>query len=526
MTPEIEPQFSSAFTASNYYDVSAQYNFEIGQNTQAVFGGDIKIAPASIDQQTFGINSKDGAVTLDDGRIIGGDNSYKVYGAYLSLKHQFTDKLSLNGAGRYDQFVAYNQGGFSPRLGVVYKPNPVSAIRASFSRSLAAESQTRTWLDFILPTPPIFAEIHAVGVAQEITFNNPVTQFPWGTITGGKSYQLADIINALAMNASVQVDASNVSGTVNPTIVATKFQGAVPPPLGGGIGNPLDPIGTLDNAGQGKPTLRAVNQFEVGFSTILNEKIAINADVYYNITENLQPQGIVSVTPGATLDLTALETQIRAALPNADPAAVDAMIAQLNSTYPNPTPNPALETATGYGLILSDRAQALGYKYDVGFPTYGKKSVQYLGLDIGITYYFQPKLSAFINYSFVSKNVWTPEDLGEVNPNFDFYLNTPKHRYNVGASYLQSKGIYGMIAMNGISEYEGKQGDGRVFTGTNEARTIFDASIGYRFVFGENTKLDLGITANNVFDTAYTQFIHMPEIRRLVSLNGKFHFGK
>jgi len=78
-------------------------------------------------------------------------------------------------------------------------------------------------------------------------------------------------------------------------------------------------------------------------------------------------------------------------------------------------------------------------------------------------------------------------------------------------------------AGNYASEYEGKQGDGRIFTGINPARTIYDLSLGYRLKISK-AKLDLGVNVNNLFDTKYKHFSHLPVVRRLalVSLKASF----
>lgn len=489
-------QTAGAISDNFYYDIAAQYNLDLGNKTSAVIGGDIKIIPAFVDERIFGINSN--------------NNEYNIYGGYASLKHDFSDKLSFNLAGRYDQYEAYNQGAFSPRLGMVYKPNDVTAIRFSANRSYSAESQVRTFLDFDFPLPPALPKTAAIGVGTSVTYDNPVTQFAFGRVQGGDSFQLADIIAALATKAGVTVDASGVTGVVNPNL----FAGVFTAPL---IGRPAGSIESLSKGGSGSPQLRTVNSLELGYTSVVAKKLKINIDAYYSITQNIQPQGNVPLSAGAQLDVAAVGAQIQNQLQGVvDQTIIDQLITTLGTSAPGP-PRP------GYGLIVSDIAQSRGHLFDQGFPTYGNNDVKYWGIDLGLNYFINENWSAFGNLSYVSKNIWTPEDLGEENPNFDYFLNTPTTRINAGINYLPEYKFYGTLSINSQSEFEGKQGDGRIFTGVNPSRTITNMSLGYRVKIKEDNKLDLGLSANNLFDSKYQQFVNLPTIGRTVLFSARYH---
>jgi len=484
---------------SFYYDITAQYNLDLAENTTAVIGGDVKIIPAFSDAKRYGVFSD--------------NNASSIYGAYVSLKHDFSDKLSANFAGRFDTYDAYDQSVFSPRLGFVYKTNDVTAFRLSLNRSYSAESQLRTFLDFTLGLPPALPRTHAIGVGTPVTYNNPETRFAFGTVDGGNSYELADIIAALATNAGVNVDVSGVSGSVTPGFRSATFQA----PL---IGRPIGPINSLNDVGSGEPELRAVNTLEFGFTTVLNSKLKITADAYYSVTQNIQPQGIVPLSAGAQLDFAAVSAQINTALSGtvAQPI-IDQLTTALGTSAPGP-PRP------GYGLIVSDIAQARGYLVDVGFPTYGNEDVKYFGLDLGLNYSFTNDFTVFGNYSYVSENIWTPEDLGETNPSYEFFLNTPNNRFNFGINYLPAEKFYGTFGLNHLSEFDGKMGDGRIFTGTNKARTFSNMSLGYRFKTKKENKLDLGLSINNLFDAEFEQFVNLPTIRRTFLFTLKYNSNK
>jgi outer membrane receptor for ferrienterochelin and colicins len=479
-----------------YYDITAQYSLDLGEKTSAVVGGDAKIIPAFEDTRIFGVNSN--------------NNAFSIYGGYVSIKHDFNDKLSFNLAGRYDQYNEYDQGAFSPRIGFVYKPNEVTAIRLSANRSFSAESQVRFHLDSRLPIPTTLPSTNAIGVGTAVTYDNPVTRFAFGQVQGGDSYQLADIIAALAAKAGVTVDGSGVSGVVNPSLTTAIF-GAPQ------IGRPGGPLTSLGLAGSGGPELQTVNSLELGYSTIIAKKLKIQLDAYYSVTQNILPQGVIPLSAGAQLNVNAVGAQIQTALEGSvDQATIDQLITILGTSAPGPP-------RAGYGLIVSDIAQERGHLFDVGFPTYGKNDVKYWGLDLGLNYFVNDDWSLIGNFSYVNQNIWTPEDLGETNPNYEYFLNTPKTRFTLGVNYLPASKFYGTLNINSQAEFEGKQGDGRIFTGVNPARTIANMSLGYRIEMKGDNKLDIGISANNLFDTKYEQFVNLPTIRRTVLATVKYH---
>jgi len=153
-----------------YNDISAQYNLDLGKNLEAVIGADYKNAPTLNDVRVYGVNIEEN----------GGSNAFSVYGGYASLKYKISDRINVNAAARVDNYEAYGATAFSPRVGGVFKINDSNSIRLNFSRSSQSESRLRTWLDFTIPLPGALPSSHVVGVAQEVTYDSPVTQFAFG----------------------------------------------------------------------------------------------------------------------------------------------------------------------------------------------------------------------------------------------------------------------------------------------------------------------------------------------------------
>ncbi len=371
---EGETQTASPQTSEKYFDISLQYRLNVNPDLNFLIGTDFKMSPPYKIEYISGNSS--------------GENAYKIYGGYILGKYKFNDKLNLDAAGRVDYYSVYKQYAFSPRIGLVYNPGENTGIKLSYSRSHEGQSRERSFLDFNFSSllPPFFPASRIEGVAQPVTYTHPVTRFAFGDVPGGENYSLQDIVNALAGKAGVV--APTVSGTVVPSLTAANFAA---PEVGFSTGVPI----TLDEAGLHPPTLRTVNQVELGLSTAIFQKLQINLDLYNMWIENIQPTGEVPLSAGAQLDVNAIQKLIEQQVP-AGPVR-DTLIATLMSVPFNPTPNPAFNGTPGYGVVMSDRAQKYGYVFDMGFPTYGNKNVNLIGADLSLTYLLTHDLSVYGN---------------------------------------------------------------------------------------------------------------------------------
>jgi hypothetical protein len=358
--------------------------------------------------------------------------------------------------------------------------------------------------------PSFFPSTRIQGVAQQVTYENPVTRFPFGDVRGGELFDLQDIIDAVAAHAGVP--SPSVPGMVDPAITTASFAA---PMVGFPKGFPI----TLEDVGLGPPVLKTVNQLEFGLDYTFKQRLQIGADLFYIWLDDIQSAGEVVLSAGSQLNLLEISNILERQVP-AGPER-DALIASLYTVPANPTTNPLFDGVPGFGVVLSDRAQQFDYSYDLGFPTYGNSNVNYYGADISATYYISPVLSVFGNYSYLSRTVWKATDLNETNPEYSYYLNSSPDRFNFGISFYPGDGIYGSIAMNYQSEYESRQGNGKFFTGMNEARSLFDLQVGYRFGTTNKMLFDLGISVNNLFDKKYSHFINLAQLRRYAAMTVK-----
>ncbi|MBT9393004.1 TonB-dependent receptor [Hymenobacter sp. NST-14] len=137
--------------------------------------------------------------------------------------------------------------------------------------------------------------------------------------------------------------------------------------------------------------------------------------------------------------------------------------------------------------------------------TNADQEVRTQGAALGLTYAFAPFLNVAANYTL---NVQDRNDV--TNAEFQTYFNTPKHKYNVGASGTLINHL--SYALN----YRWAQGHeyGTPFAvGQLSDYSATDAYLGYNFV---QTGLTAQVGASNLFDATNVQVYGGPQIGRLV----------
>ena len=104
---------------------------------------------------TVGVDYRQ-AVTDTENRTYGrqeDNDDYAIIGAYAQGKFALDKKLDLLVAGRYDDFNFLDDGFFSPRIALVYKPSPSHTFRATFNRAGAPPSGLQFAIDFPVNVP-------------------------------------------------------------------------------------------------------------------------------------------------------------------------------------------------------------------------------------------------------------------------------------------------------------------------------------------------------------------------------------
>jgi len=435
---------------------------------------------------------------------------YEIYGGYLQAKYDITPQLTLNAVARLDRFGAFDDTALSPRAALIYKPTNSSQIRVSYNRSFAAMNPVRTFLDFNL-NPDIGNGIglRATGGGTGVMFTNP-TAFGLPFAQGINGASLA--------GDQIGLDAILSNGAITGALAAAGIDAAALAAAAGGQGTDLTyltfrdniPVASLETHGAPIAGLTTTNTFEIGYKGTIGDNLAVQVDIYNNRIENFESNA-TPITPFIAAPNLANDLANIANSAGLDGAAVAAAI--------NGTP---FGNGGNIGIAESDFSQTRpadqNPHINFGFLNFGEAS--YWGYDVGLEYYFNPTLSVFGNYSGVSTNEFSLEDLGE-DPDSGFppqFLNTPENRVRLGINYLQPSGLFGSIAYSYNQEYDAVVG---VFRGTVETRNLVDLTVGYKL----NNGLKATISVSNLFNNEYSYFPNLPQITRVATLNLQYHFG-
>ena len=483
-----------------YLDAQLQYGFSTPAiNTEFTLGGDYKSSIMNGNIRNAGRFHE--------------DDDYNIYGAYLQTNTELvTDKLDLVTATRFDGFSAFDKTGFSPRIGLVLKPDPTSQIRASYNRSFTPSGQVRAFLDFTFATTP-WGKIQVLGSHAPITFNNPVTDFFPGFIpdgfpgVGSNLNPIFQFISngplagaGLPTELLAYLQGQSINGTTD---------GAMNVFAGGQVGPPVQNLKDLETDAA---ELTITQAFELGYKGIIGEKLIVNADLYFMKLKDFESNAI-GVSPFVSLPNLPQDLMgaILSGLDAEEIASLGGDINQIANIYANI----ASEALGGpVGAVQTDQGQEVeGTQVNLGFQNIGNLS--YWGMDLGVEYHISPKLSTYINYGYLSQNVFSAEDIGEVSGGFN--LNTPQDKFRIGINYFTPEGLTGGLHFLYDSEFQATNG---IYSGIAQSRSIVDLNIGYSF----NNGLKLSLNVSNLLDNKYQAFPRLPEIGRLGMVNATYSF--
>ncbi len=266
--------------------------------------------------------------------------------------------------------------------------------------------------------------------------------------------------------------------------------------LGNGVGF------TLSDGSKINPLeVETINSFEVGYKGAIDKKFYIDANAYYNISENFISPLTQLAVGGRTV--THRGDQAMADIPGANPAFV--------LTYSN----------------------------------FGK--VDTYGFDIGLNYYFTDALRGTVNYSYFGRKLDKNDMSNDGNHDgkvldTDLPINTPENKVTVGLNYATQK-WFGAVYGRWVQDYDffsgvataaktqDLDGNGTIDITENSyyapARTwnygplggfTVDMNAGYNFSNG----MTVGANVTNLFNVDIREFASSPFIKRLVSLEFKY----
>lgn len=257
-----------------------------------------------------------------------------------------------------------------------------------------------------------------------------------------------------------------------------------------------------------------IQTFEVGYKGKLSNRLFLDANAYYNISQDF-------LSPAINL---------------ADPAN-GVLVTQRGDT-PMTEFQPGTATEAGSPVVLT-------------YVNFG--NVNTYGVDVGVNYYFNDNINLAVNYSYFDFSLDEDDESndgnrdGEVTPT-DLPINTPNHKGSIALNLSTGK-WFGSIFTRWVQEYDFFSGshvaaatqdidgdgvndyveDSRVLNAAGVPTTYnygplggfvnVDLSVGYRF----NDYFTLSGQVSNVFDSEVREFVASPVIGRLYSVEAKIN---
>lgn len=255
-----------------------------------------------------------------------------------------------------------------------------------------------------------------------------------------------------------------------------------------------------------KLKVETINSFEVGYKGVLENKLYVDVNAYYNISENFLSPLVNIATKGRKVTKRG-DTPIQDVIPG--------------------TPS------TGAAFLLT-------------YLNFGK--VNTYGADIGLNYYLNETVNFVLNYSYFDFSLDKSDlnndgDKNGIVTDTDLPINTPKNKLGFGINFNYPK-FFGTIFTRWVQAYN-------FFSGINVAASAdpnivisgsklvenarvgrswnygplggfvnVDINGGYRFT--ENITLSAQVT--NLFNTKEREFVASPFISRLFSVELKYDF--
>jgi outer membrane receptor for ferrienterochelin and colicins len=498
-----------------------QYNFDLKKllNSNITVGADYRKAISNSENRVYGRNEN--------------NDDYSMQGVYAQGKFELANKIDLVLAGRYDNFNFLDKGAFSPRVAMVYKASPTQTFRASFNRAFAPPSAINLYLDFPVaaPIPGLFdlwirgnKEAQNFAATPMIDLTAPgMPDLPYGIPGLPLAIPYGAVTPAIlqGLGAALPADIFKlVQGILtNPANAPKGITGTF---TGYNLLNGL-PLTPVNNP---SATLQEDNTIEIGYKGTFNNKFSVSLDLYRISTSGFTNATAISPTirytdtglavdlgkeVGATVTAELQKALIAGGMPAATAAATAAQIGGAVGgayTQGGAAFSSQIAPLSGiFGVVETQSVPNDGLAHmAMGYRTYGQTS--YWGSDLSLGYQINNDLGLFFNYSMVSKNVFTEEDLGEAKGSgLTASLNIPKSKYRLGAIYAPAMGWRGNVSFQHDDSFVANFGQ---YSGPTDVKNLIDAGVGYKLKSG----LSIDLTCTNVFDSKYRALPNMPQIGR------------
>ena len=503
-------------------------------------------------------------------------DDYITNGFYGQGTLTMSEKVDLVVAGRYDQASFISAGEFAPRAALVYKPSEKTTWRLSYNKALSGPSALQMYIDFPVNVPaPGVLDAWLSGQSTAQRFADPSNQvidlaglpvdIPVSAAGGGLPLAIPYGSVAGLSLAGLYAQAPQLQPLLTPF-----FANYAGPQGGSGILAPYDlfePTQTTGNRNTRTGRFSSVENFELGFSSVIGKKLKISADIYSyvntgftnfsaigdayalvgsNIPADLGAAVAADATAYVTAALTAVTTQTYQGLAAQfglpfSVVASGALAAQGVPSLEASIAGGVAQTLGGIngafqaggagfvgqlgplfgaiGAVESDRVpQGDGITHiTTGYITQGDAKRSHFGGDISMDYFANADLRLWANASWLSQNEWIPGEDNDDDLLNTSYLNAPAWKWRMGMDYTPISGLQFGMSFQHDDKFRSVQG---FWNGMVETKNLIDMSVGYRF----NPGLRFDISATNLTDNGYKTYPNLPTIRRRVLGKLTFNF--
>ena len=545
-------------------EAQIQYNFDMPWlfDSEWTVGYDYRDTDSNSDYTLWGRNED--------------TDEYITNGFYGQGTLTMSEKVDLVVAGRYDQASFISAGEFAPRAALIYKASDKTTWRLAYNKALSGPSALQMYIDFPVNVPaPGILDAWLSGQSTAQRFADPANQvidlaglpvdIPVSAAGGGLPLAIPYGAVASASLAGLYAQAPQLQPLLTPF-----FASYAGPSGGSGILSPYDlfePTQTTGNRNTRTGRFSSVENFELGVTSVIGEKLRISADIYSykntgftnfsaigdayalvgsDIPGDLGAAVAADATAYVTGAITAVTTQTyqgvaaQFGLPFSVVAS-GALAAQGVPSLEASIAGGVAQTLGGIngafqaggqgfvgqlgplfgaiGAVESDRVpQGDGITHiTTGYITQGDAQRSHFGGDFSMDYFANSDLRLWANASWLSQNEWIPGEDNDDGLLSTSYLNAPMWKFRIGADYTPLTGFNFAISYQHDDKFRSVQG---FWNGMVETKNLVDASVGYRF--SPNLRFD--ISATNLTDNPYKTYPNLPTIRRRVLGKLTFNF--
>jgi iron complex outermembrane receptor protein len=420
-----------------------------------------------------------------------------------------TEQLDLVAAARLDWHNRLEDLVFSPRAGVVYRPQETHNLRVTYNRAFSTPTTNNLFLDLVagrIPVGPVGYDIRTLGTPESgFTFSRDCP----GGFDGGFCMR-----SPFAPGMELPANASVAWNTLVQTLAPPEFQPLLPlvQDPGAAVGTVLrrfdstartfvpDPIGPVD-IDRITPTITSTA--EIGYKGLIGNRLLVAADLYRTEVEDFVTPLRVE-TPTVFLDPATTAAFLQERLTplvlagQMTPEQLAATVTQLTTAL----------AQVPIGTIVPDQVD----QPDVLLAYRNFGNVDLWGADISTEVLVTDAWSLKGSASWVNTECFDFDEVPGCAGLLDVSLNAPQTKGSVGVRYRDA-------AHDFTAEVQGRFVEGfpmntGVFIGRVPGYGLVDANmeVAVPWVAGASVSL----TAYNLLDKMHREFVGAPEIGRLV----------